>query len=251
MCDHVVGRNHGECNTLLTASVSPLRLSRRVFLVALPSVVLSRLLGCPTSAADSSETNNNSSEFPLQPYVDPEGKFRLLRPSAWVQDRIIDSSQFARRSGIGGGPGVAFTYLLDPTDNVSVFARPAAAGMSLRALGTPGSFGRRLMQSLSSAVPTNLRLATLLTARERSGCAVISDSEADTRYSGMCTDEDRDDVYYELEYQVSSPTWTRRSVCVATIKHGLIYTLNAQVDATRWNQLCSSLRDIGRSFVVL
>jgi hypothetical protein len=183
--------------------------------------------------------------LPLEPYRDAAGAFALLRPTAWARDAIVSTAAFAHSSGIGAGPGVAFTYLPDPSENMSVLGRPCGgsggeggAGRSgcdsLRALGTPGAFGRRLVRGIEQSAPKPLRVASMLAARERLGHA-----------HGV------DVLYYEVEYAVSSPAWARRNICVAAARNGVLYTLNVQAPLVRWAELSGTLHAIADSFELL
>ncbi|OSX74259.1 hypothetical protein BU14_0298s0003, partial [Porphyra umbilicalis] len=57
-------------------------------------------------------------------------------------------------------------------------------------------------------------------------------------------------IYYEIEYEVVTPTWRRRNVSAVCIKHGRLYTLNIQAPAERWEEMAPLMRAVAASFSV-
>jgi photosystem II oxygen-evolving enhancer protein 2 len=236
---HVNGRchryfQHNHVCTALSLPPGPrTHTSRRVALrlllaCASVSVTSERALGATAFEAVTGQAAS-STDFPLELFTDPEGAFSLLRPSAWANDRVISTRQFARSSGVGVGPGVAFSLLLDPTENVSVLARPTPPGFTIAALGKPHVFAEGLMKTITSA-PGPTRFADVVSAQHR---------------------ESDGNLYYTVEYEVRTFQWARHNICVAVMKDGMLYTLNAQVPAEKWRQIAKPLRDIAQSFTLL
>jgi PsbP len=220
---HVVRQSHPRPWLAVCTAESPaVVLPRRGVLRALLALYVARSAG----VADRGIALN---EFPLKQFTDDDGAFALLRPSVWARDRVVSTKQFARSSGVGAGPGVAFSLLLDPTENLSVLARPAPAGVTLSALGGPASFAKGLMASITSA-PGPVRLATLLDTWRR----VDSSHE-----------------YYAVEYLIRSTQFHRHNICVAVIVKGYLYTLNIQIPVTRWPLVADAMHTVAESFTVL
>jgi PsbP len=207
---------------ICTAESPAVVLPRRGVLRALIALYVARSTGVADRgiAAD---------ELPLEQFTDDDGAFALLRPSNWARDRVVSTKQFARSSGVGAGPGVAFSLLLDPTENLSVLARPAPAGVTLSALGGPADFAKGLMASITSA-PGPVRHATLLNTWRRVGGS---------------------NEYYAVEYLISSSQSNRHSICVAVIVKGYLYTLNIQIPVARWPLLAETMHTVAESFKVL
>lgn len=176
--------------------------------------------------------------LPLEIYEDPSG-FTLLRPTGWVRDRIVDGRRFAQAAG--AGPGVAFSYTLDPTENLSVLSRAAPGAESgLSALGPPAGFGRNLVKSLST--PDGMRVANLNRAYARDGSGNVLPG-------GSLPVDGRE--YYVVEYSVASPKWLRKNICVAAVAaDGSLVTLNIQGPSQRWSELKETYQIIAGSFTV-
>jgi hypothetical protein len=169
----------GQTACPICASAAP-GIPRRRALQALLSLPLA-LVPVPAAPAPAAPA------LDLEQYRDAAGGFALLRPSAWARDRIVDGRRFARDSG-GGGPGVAFEDVLDPTQNISVLARPVGGARQLADIGPPAGFGRKMCQAIQGGPAGSVRSARMVRAFARDGG------------SG-----DAGDVYYEVEYLVVRP----------------------------------------------
>ncbi|WIA08472.1 hypothetical protein OEZ85_007908 [Tetradesmus obliquus] len=112
-------------------------------------------------------------------------------------------------------------------ENISVVVAPIFQGFKLESLGAADAAGRYFLDNIVAPAGSD-KTATLIAAQER----------RDT--SGV--------LYYQLEFTVESAKFSRHNVAVLASRDDLLYTLNAQCPASRWQQDGQQLLHAAASF---
>jgi len=153
----------------------------------------------------------------LRSYANSYQGYQFSYPTGWVE------------VGVNNGPDVVFHDIINPTENVSVVINPIDEGTSLADLGSPTEVGYKLSKGIMSMAGDD-RDVELVNAKE------IDTGDGKT--------------YYILEYVANLPSGTRHNLASAIVRRGQLFTFNASVPESRWDDLEILLKQTVASFSV-
>ncbi|KAL1546027.1 PsbP domain-containing protein 7, chloroplastic [Salvia divinorum] len=203
--------------------------------------VTSFLLGFTPDAARSLKLDALYPVRGYSRYIDTEEGFEFVYPDRWLGDQrlLYRAAEKAERSldldppSLSGRrrnvtePMVAFGPPASTGElNVSVFASRIPNDFSIDAFGGASDVGEAFIRTITRSGQVQGRLI---------GTSLREDSE-------------RKNKYYELEFQVESPTFRRHNVAVCCARNGKLFTLNAQAPESAWPHFKSQLHAIAASF---
>ena len=158
-----------------------------------------------------------SSGVSLQAYNDSYEGYEFKYPTGWVPAEVAD------------GPDTVFHDIINNDENVSVVVSPVSGGKTLPDLGTPTEVGYTLSKSITSLAPDD-RNVELVNAQSF---------------------EAGEKLYYILEYVANLPSGrTRHDLASVIIRRGQLYTFNASLPESRWDELKDTMKQSVASFSV-
>ncbi|KAF3790356.1 PsbP domain-containing protein 7 [Nymphaea thermarum] len=189
--------------------------------------------------------------YPIEGYSrcwDPSLGFEFIYPATWVGDqrllyraagraeleRSLDppplNSSPRRKSSIEpvaafGPPGSTGEL------NVSVIVTPVPLDFAIEAFGGAKGVGETLIKKISGSGRPGIE-------------ATLIDSKAIPDYQSNI-------MYYNLEFEVESPSFRRHNVAVCTAHNGRLFTLNAQTPESEWQSVKDTFYRIANSFRLL
>ncbi|GLJ46151.1 hypothetical protein SUGI_0972280 [Cryptomeria japonica] len=191
--------------------------------------------------------------YPVNGYkrcFDTVNGFEFVYPSAWVGDqrllyRAVEKAEKERLLG--------FPQLQDGL-------RPQQMSEPVVAFGPPGSNGELNVSVIVAPVPTNFTiekfgdltqvgqviLSKFIVLRSSNITATLIDAKKKDDYFN-----DKKITYYNLEYTVQSPTFSRHNVAVYTTFAGQLFTLNAQSPEALWPTMKGKFYEIADSFKLI
>ncbi|XP_047975811.1 psbP domain-containing protein 7, chloroplastic [Salvia hispanica] len=204
--------------------------------------VTSFLLGFTPEAARSLKLDALYPVRGYSRYIDTDEGFEFVYPERWLGDQrlLYRAAEKAERSldppSLSGGGG--------PRRNVT---EPVVA------FGPPGSTGELNVSVFASRIPNDFSIDAFGGARDVGEAfirTITRSGQVQARLIGtrLREDSERKNKYYELEFQVESPTFRRHNVAVCCAQNGKLFTLNAQSPESAWPQFESQLRAIAASF---
>lgn len=114
-------------------------------------------------------------------------------------------------------------------ENISVIVAPIRDGFKLENMGSPAEAAQRFL-STTVAPPGSDRTAMLLSARSKTG---------------------DDQLYYIMEFIVSTPKFDRHDIAVYGARNGFLYTMNCQCPEKLWEKEGGNLNIAADSFRII
>ncbi|XP_073141446.1 psbP domain-containing protein 7, chloroplastic isoform X2 [Henckelia pumila] len=134
--------------------------------------------------------------------------------------------------------------------------RPRSVNEPVVAFGPPGSSGELNVSVIVAPVPLDFSIEAFGGAEEV-GEAIVATITGRSRgsevkgtliASSLRQDSVEGVKFYELEFEVESPTFHRHNVAVCCVRRGRLFTLNAQSPESVWPEFKSQLYTIAESF---
>jgi len=118
-------------------------------------------------------------------------------------------------------------------ENISVIVAPIRDGFKLENMGSPTEAAQRFLDT-TVAPPGSDRTAVLLSARSKTA-----------------TTTGDDQLYYIMEFTVSTPKFDRHDIAVYGARNGLLYTMNCQCPEKLWEKEGGNLSIAADSFKII
>ncbi len=153
----------------------------------------------------------------LRSYANSYQGYQFSYPTGWVE------------VAVNSGPDVVFHDIINPTENVSVVINPVQEGTSLSDLGSPTAVGYKLSKGIAS---------------------LAGDDRDVELVNAKAIDTEDGKTYYILEYVANLPSGVRHNLASAIVRRGQLFTFNASVPESRWDDLEILLKQTVASFSV-
>ncbi|XP_075501955.1 psbP domain-containing protein 7, chloroplastic-like isoform X2 [Primulina tabacum] len=178
-------------------------------------------------------------------YIDTYLGFEFIYPESWLGDQTVAyrAAEKAER-------------LMDPPPLGSVGRRSRSVNEPVVAFGPPGSTGELNISVIVAPVSLDFSIETFGGAEEV-GEAIVGTITGRSRgsvvkgtliASSLRQDSVEGVKFYELEFEVESPTFHRHNVAVCCVRKGRLFTLNAQSPESLWPEFKSQFYTIADSF---
>eukprot|EP01018_Ginkgo_biloba_P017860 Gb_28899 [translate_table: standard] len=192
--------------------------------------------------------------YPVNGYkrcIDTSNGFEFVYPSSWVGDqrllyRAVERAERERS--------------LDPPPLQDRVHRQQAVREPIVAFGPPGTNGELNVSVIVAPVPTNFMIEKFGEPKQ-AGEVILSKFivSRGSNITAMLLDaKKREDyltkqkvVYYNLEYIVQGPSFSRHNVAVCTTFAGQLVTLNAQSPEVLWPTMKGKFYEIANSFKLI
>eukprot|EP00879_Flechtneria_rotunda_P006547 GHRR01006880.1.p1 GENE.GHRR01006880.1~~GHRR01006880.1.p1 ORF type:complete len:308 (+),score=105.40 GHRR01006880.1:460-1383(+) len=174
--------------------------------------------------------------------VDNGNGYEFQYPAEWLADRTLLYRAAQRAEAARGLDPPALKQqrrqVVEPSaafgpagssgeENISVIVAPIFEGFKLQGLGTPSSAAQQFLDTIAAPAGSD-KTAILLSAQQRSGA--------------------NSTLYYQFEFIITAPTFSRHNVAVLASQGNLLYTLTAQCPESRWQEDGDRLQQAAASF---